>query len=276
MIDKKKFFDGMRAAFGPLTQQEVEGTEAILDLWAICEERFGWTDLRWLADILAQVRVEVGTNMYPIRERDPSPSYGTYYGRGQIQLTWVDNYRHARDRLNELGFQFGDFEQNPELLLQLAPSAAVAVFGMKEGWFRKDLTAPFTPHSLPRYFPVGAAPDPLHSRNIVNGKLDRASEVVANFTKFCAALSIDPNAVGTPLGKPDVTVPEPPAKEPQPPVPPPAPPPAKPTVPIVMTIALSVDGLNRAALSFDPTAPSQMAAMGNFTVVLKTMLEALK
>src|SRR3954471_17387842 len=80
--------------------------EAILDVW---EQDYAGSDLRWLANPLAQTYHETGKTMLPIEEYGqgadqpygvPDPeTHQTYYGRGFIQLTWRENYARADQEL---------------------------------------------------------------------------------------------------------------------------------------------------------------------------------
>ena len=100
MIDRKAFFYGVRVKLfgGRLSQQQVDGMNAILNEW----EKRALRDLRWLAYMLATVFWETAHTMWPIEEygkgaghpygaRDPITGQA-YYGRGFVQLTWKANY----------------------------------------------------------------------------------------------------------------------------------------------------------------------------------------
>ena len=65
-MSRKVFFDTIRNSMygGKLSQRQVVGINAILDAW----KAEPYTDLRWLALILGQSWLEVGKNMYPVRE----------------------------------------------------------------------------------------------------------------------------------------------------------------------------------------------------------------
>ncbi len=183
-MNRRIFFDGIRESIfgGSLNQRQVEGIDGILDAW----DDGDWTDLRWLACILGQCWLEVGSDMYPVREGFaasdqeaiahvsrlhaagkiktnyalPDPDTGlAAFGRGLIQLTWIENYIRAGQ---ELGI---DLVDNPDLLLEPAVSGKVAVRGCIEGWFRGDKSGRY---NCARYF-TASKNEWAAARNIVNG-----------------------------------------------------------------------------------------------------------
>jgi hypothetical protein len=262
-IDRKLFFDTIRTTWGPLNQTQVDGTSAVLDAW----DKSGLADFRWLAYMLSTVRHEAGKNMIPVAEvgqgrgrayGKPAGPYGLiYYGRGWVQLTWVDNYTYATKRLEELGFAFGDLVKDPDLLLSVPVSAAVMFYGMVEGWFRKG-------HALPRYFPEGKVGDWINARNIIDGGLDQASAIAADAKTYCAALGVDPNSLGVAPGTIKAPTSEPPAVE--------IPPAPEPTQEVVVT--LEIGGTKIASLVFDPNgATSASAELTSFLSWLTTAIK---
>lgn len=130
------------------------------------------------ANVLAQVNWETGGTMKPVRETFAKSDgavksaltkafkagkltwvkadYWTagWFGRGHIQLTHEANYRKAGKALGV------DLIGNPSLALDPAISAAIAVRGMKDGWFTGKKLADFINKSKTDH--VGA-------RAIVNG-----------------------------------------------------------------------------------------------------------
>lgn len=171
MFDRQKFFDSVRASLftGKLSQQQVDGQNAILDAWESRSE----DDLRHLAYCLATTFHETSQKMWPIEEYGkgsgqsygkPDPTTGqTYYGRGYVQLTWRDNYRRADVEL-ELS---GDTSCEWHASNALDPTIAGEIMfqGMEEGWFRKDSSGAQT---LARYF-SDTRDDPYGAREIING-----------------------------------------------------------------------------------------------------------
>ena len=172
-FDRKIYFDALRKwpFGGSLSQQQVDGQNAILDRWE--KEPLG-DDLRWLAYPLATTLHETASTMWPIEEHGkgaghsygvPDPETGqTYYGRGYIQLTWRDNYARAA---NELDLTLGDdLEWHADRALDPAIAADVMFIGMAEGWFRHDNAG--KPETLARYF-NDDVDDPYGAREIING-----------------------------------------------------------------------------------------------------------
>lgn len=91
-----------------------------------------------MAYVLSTAYWETARTMKPVKEafwltedwRRKNLRYYPHYGRGYVQLTWLENYRKASQKLGV------DFVSNPDLLLVPQHSAAILVLGMKEGWFR--------------------------------------------------------------------------------------------------------------------------------------------
>lgn len=93
-FDRKTYFDSVRPSLfqGKLSQDQVEGQEAILGEWELPQVDMPTTDLRWLAYMLATTYHETSATMQPIEEygKGSGKSYGkedpetkqTYYGRG--------------------------------------------------------------------------------------------------------------------------------------------------------------------------------------------------
>lgn len=190
-IDRKKFFDGVRAHpfNGNLTQGQVDGINSILDEW----EKRGLTDMRWLAYILATTKWETASTMQPIAEyghgrgraygSPTGPWHQAYYGRGDVQLTWEANYAHATKRLRELGVIGADIdlEKTPDLAMRPDIAAAIMFYGMIEGWF--------TGKKLSDYLNDERPTDFVSSRRIING-LDRANDIAAFAKQFLSALTV--------------------------------------------------------------------------------------
>jgi predicted chitinase len=179
--------DGFRYLFGRIVQdQEVY-------------------DLRWGAYMLATVKAETGVYR-PIEESkslwskstgsgeyaeeiaatdaagkaytgaDAKPLKNRYYGRGYVQLTFLDNYRTFGEKLG-----LGDaLVKNPELALEPDTAYTVASLGMREGLFASDTTGKAM--SLPRFI-EGSKCNYRHARQIING-LDRADEIAGYAIAF--------------------------------------------------------------------------------------------
>lgn len=190
MIDREKFYASIRSPLfdGELSQRQVDGITAIFDCW----DKSAQTDLRWLAEDLAEVYHETERAMYPVREVGEGrghaygvptgPWHQVYYGRGDEQETWLRNYELADRRLHELGILKPDenLVKTPDLALRLDVSAAIVIYGNAEGWF--------TGKKLSDYFSA-TKDDPVNARRIVNG-IDKAQTIAGYYGHFLAALHI--------------------------------------------------------------------------------------
>ncbi len=201
MIDRKRFFDGIRQGpfLGKLTAGQVKGCAAILDEW----ERRKLADMRWLAYMLGTTKWETDHTMQPIREAggaayltrmyDPrgdrpalakrngntSPGDGVKYcGRGFVQLTWKDNYDKMMWMLREAGIK-NDLLANPDLAMR----PDIAAFIMFEGMIRGS----FTGKKLSDYFNAKTT-DWMNARRIINGT-DRAVDIAQISKQFFADLN---------------------------------------------------------------------------------------
>ena len=198
-MDKDTFFAfARRAPFGGrLTQQQVDGTNALFDAW----DQDGDSDVRKLANVLAQVFHETGGRMVPVREtfaasdatvirrldrawaNGEMPQVKTAYwragwfGRGPIQVTHEANYVRMGQALGV------DLRANPGLLLQQPWGARSAVVGMMQGLF--------TGKKLADYF-NGNTNDPVGARRIVNGT-DKASLIAGYHASFLDSLKAAQN-----------------------------------------------------------------------------------
>jgi len=220
MIDRKSFFDAVRKSpfSGRLTEGQVAGMSAILDEW---ERRLAFTDLRWLAYMLATTFHETARKMTPIHEYGkasyfdgrygPGTSVGKvlgntqpgdgsrFHGRGYVQLTGRRNYTLAGAKLGIA------LAADPDRALELNLAAAIMFLGMSEGWF--------TGKKLADYI-TAARCDYTNARRIINGT-DKAATIKGYAVAFEAALR---KAWQADLGP----VLLPPVPSPQTPVPPPA------------------------------------------------------
>jgi len=131
--ERAGFYKSIKFMYGgKLTQDQVDGMEALLD----CTEELS---IRHRAYILATVFHETAKTMEPIEEygKGKGKAYGKpagpykkiYYGRGYPQLTWYDNYVKAKEITGV------DLVKYPELALKKDISAEILVSGMTTGWF---------------------------------------------------------------------------------------------------------------------------------------------
>lgn len=143
------------------------------------------TDPRWRAYMLATSFHETAGSMLPVEEfgRGKGKPYGSkvkfngqqyttpnklYWGRGDVQLTWYENYEMMGRLLNI------PLLNNPEMALEPDVSANIMVVGMTRGLF--------TGVSLRNYFNA-YRDDPFNARKIVNG-LDKARLIEGYYWAF--------------------------------------------------------------------------------------------
>ncbi len=180
MIDRKKFFDGVRQQpfSGKLTKANVEGMTAILDEW----ERRKLTDLKMLAYMLGTAKWETAHTMTPNKEGGglaylKSKRYYPWFGRGYVQLTWERNYKLFQARVLK---QFNaDIIETPDLVMR----PDIAIFIMFEGM----LNGEFTGKKLSDYF-TKTVTDWLGARRIING-VDKKVEIAGISKQFYADLA---------------------------------------------------------------------------------------
>lgn len=184
--DKSNFFKLIRPdLFTKLTVSQVKGIEAKLDEFV----KAGWP-VSWAAYGLATSYHETARRMQPVREglavsdnyRKRHFKYYPYYGRGDVQLTWKENYARAD---KELGLG-GELLNNLDKALDPVISAKIMVLGMAEGWFSGDRKGR---HTLARHLPDAKATFPqfTNARRIIN-LLDRATLIAGVALKFQKAL----------------------------------------------------------------------------------------
>lgn len=172
MFNRDIFFAQIKTSLfgGRFTQQQVDGLNYKMDQW---EAHHAEKDLRWFSYAMATGYHETSKKMWPIEEygRGAGMAYGkpdpetkqTYFGRGDVQLTWRDNYARAT---KELGLNGGnDLEWHADRALDPKISADVMYTGMIEGWFRSDAKGRQT---FQRYFGE-AVDDSFNAREIING-----------------------------------------------------------------------------------------------------------
>ena len=191
-MNRQVFFDEIRHSLfsDRITKNQIDGLNFKLAAW----EKSGLTDIRWLAYMLATSYHETARTMQPIEEygKGRGKPYGQklrhdrkpytfpdklYYGRGDVQLTWYENYE-AMGKL--LGIPL--LEQ-PELALVPEISAKIMIEGMTRG---KSNRGDFTGVSLENYFSA-TKDDPVHARRIING-LDKANLIATYHNKFLTAI----------------------------------------------------------------------------------------
>ena len=190
--NRSVFFDmiGRRLCNGALKASQRRGLEVKLNAF----ERYDITDDRWCAYMLATSYHETAGTLLPVEERGRGRGrpYGQkrkldgtvydlpdriYYGRGDVQLTWYENY----ERMGRL-LQLPLLEQ-PELALLPEISARIMIEGMTRGISNRG---DFTGVALEDFF-NDRRDDPLQARRVVNG-LDRAALIAQYHNHFLTAL----------------------------------------------------------------------------------------
>jgi len=198
MINKEITFTKIRKEFGKLTQKQVEGFDAIFNAW----DAGDYTDIRWLAYMLATAWHETDKKMQAIEEygKGRGKPYGKalkyatdkrgnhisytdtknlFYGRGLVQLTWYELYV-------KMGRLLGiDLLKHPELALQLDIAVLIMFEGMTKG--ESDF-GDFTGKSLEHYF-NSTINDPIGARKIINGT-DKAELIRDYYVKFLNCITL--------------------------------------------------------------------------------------
>lgn len=146
----------------------------------------------YFAYMLATAYHEVAGTMQPIREigRGRGKAYGKklnskkepyvglshiYYGRGYVQLTWIDNYAKMK-KLTGI-----DFVNNPDLALVAKNAATIMIEGMLAGMF--------TGLSLKRCIRYGSYGEFIYARRIINGT-DKDTLIAGYAVSFLETLII--------------------------------------------------------------------------------------
>jgi surface antigen len=144
-FDHDKFINLYKSEYGTLDNSQASGLSGLL---GFLEQDNHLNDVRWAAYMLATVKHECANLWQPIEEfgKGQGMPYGipvtvsgsdgkthtnTYYGRGYVQLTWVDNYRKMSYNLN-LG---DDVLIHPERALEAPVAYRIMSFGMRNGSF---------------------------------------------------------------------------------------------------------------------------------------------
>ena len=199
MILTKSGFDIIRNKFGKLNQSQVDAINHIVDIM----DKDKSITYSQGAYILATTWHETATTMLPIAEygKGKGRPYGTwyknskgelysykngnrntvylqseypylYYGRGETQNTWFDNYEKLSKVFNV------DFLNNPDLLLTQEWSTPVTIYSMKNGLYTGRKLSDYINQSKKDY---------VNARKIING-MDKASLIAGYAETFEKAL----------------------------------------------------------------------------------------
>ena len=186
------FFDAIRPIMknGRLTVPQVRAFEAIISECSAQD-----LTLEHTAYVMATAYHETGGRMEPVREgfastdagarkavanlfkrgiisRDyaqPESNGRSYYGRGLVQLTHLDNYAKTG---HQLGFDLVSF---PDHMLDLNVSVEAMVWGMKTGAYRGKSLEDMLPYSNPTPVEWAAA------RGIINGDVRKNGALVGGY-----------------------------------------------------------------------------------------------
>lgn len=190
--NRRQLFEeiGRSLCNGRLTASQRRGLEVKLNAL----DRYDITDDRWCAYMLATSYHETAGTLQPIEEQGHGRGrpYGQkrmldgsiydlpdriYFGRGDVQLTWYENYERM-GRLLDLPLL-----EQPELALQPEISARIMIEGMTRALSGRG---DFTGLALEDFF-NDRRDDPLQARRVVNG-MDRAALIAGYHAKFLSAL----------------------------------------------------------------------------------------
>ena len=191
-MNKHLFFDIISKSLfsGRLMSRQKNGIEFKLTAFEI----YDIIDDRWRAYMLATVYHETARTMWPVEEvgKGAGKPYGRkikhdrtlyslpdrlYFGRGDVQLTWYENYELMGRLLNYPLLKY------PELALEPDISAHILIEGMTKG---RSNRGDFTGVSLENYF-NDHKEDPINARRIING-LDQAKKIADYYRLFLSAI----------------------------------------------------------------------------------------
>lgn len=188
-IDKKTFFDNYRIEFGALNQSQVDSLDKFIDL---TNENIKEFSVNQWAYVYATTHHETNTTFEPVKEaywvenaeawRKKNLRYYPYYGRGFVQLTWLDNYKKYADLFDV------NIVENPDLVMDFELSFNVMVHGMKNGTYTGKKLSNYISTLISDY--VGA-------RFVINGKrkkkdkyADKAEDISVYAHKFERILKV--------------------------------------------------------------------------------------
>lgn len=216
-VDRKEFWKRYHASFDAYGRTTQATTDALNDILDRFETETRLKYISHYAYVLATSYHETGINgnhFVPVkegRERASSPRranqdkyWGTgFYGRGQVQTTWKENYL----KLGK-GLGVGDmFVKNPDLLLTGQWSYESLVYGLSTGLYRGDSAGRKT---LSRYLKSDDATlqQYIDARDVVNGDKAKNGLLIATYAeKFENILKQSQNLGASQDAATDVTPP---------------------------------------------------------------------
>lgn len=191
LASPEDFFAAVRRDFGPLTQSQVDGFNAVLTAAK------GWP-VSWIAYALATVWHETGATMQPVREaphlsedwRKRNLRYWPHYGRGYVQITWPKNYAWLDKAAAEAGLtKPGEILANLDLAMRPDIAALALRRGLEEG--RYDARGKTMAARLPRG--PASREQYVDARYLVNVQ-DKAGQIADYALKLERALTAAPAA----------------------------------------------------------------------------------
>ena len=212
-MDRQAFYAALRRdarVFGKrLSNSQVRGIEGILAAF----RTHGDGRDKTLAYALATAYHETARRMVPVREglaatdlgarravnalarkrgpnsavakyaRPAGPHGHVYYGRGHVQLTWIDNYAKSSKDAGT------DLVKTPDAMLDPETSAKVLFRGLLDGrWNRHG-------HGIAHYLPAAGPQDLKGARRTVN-VTDKWDEIADYYQAFMDALGADSGTAG--------------------------------------------------------------------------------
>lgn len=175
---------------GRMSQSQVDGVNAILKAF----NTHGDGSDKTLAYVLATAYHEVGGRMEPVREGfastdararrivrnrkygKPAGPYGhVYYGRGYVQLTWLENYERSS---KDAGV---DLVKDPDAVLDSEIAAKILIRGIIDGRFNGR------GHGIAYYLPKDGKDDLKNARRTVN-ITDKWQKIAGHYRDFLKAI----------------------------------------------------------------------------------------